>query len=42
MYLVKRVDAKRAGDVRDAVIEMLKPYAASGAYDYGRQWLRVC
>lgn len=28
MYLVKRVDAKRAVDVRDAVIEMLKPYAA--------------
>ena len=28
MYLVKHVDAKRAIDVRDAVIEMLKPYAA--------------
>ena len=28
MYLVKRVDSKRAIDVRDAVIEMLKPYAA--------------
>ena len=27
MYLVKRVDAKRAADVRDAAIEMLKPYA---------------
>ncbi len=29
MYLVRKVDAKRAIDVRDAVIDMLKPYAAS-------------
>ncbi len=28
MYLVRRVDAKRAVDVRDAVIDMLRPYAA--------------
>ncbi|SEG88867.1 Integrase core domain-containing protein [Marinobacterium lutimaris] len=27
MYLVRRVDAKRAADVRDAIIEMLTPYA---------------
>ena len=26
MYLVKRIGAKRAADVRDAMIEMLKPY----------------
>ena len=38
MYLVKRVDAKRAVDVRDAVIALY----GSGAYDYGGQWLRVC
>ena len=42
MYLVKRVDAKRAIDVRDVVIQMLKPYSGSDAYDYGEQWLRVC
>lgn len=29
MYLVRKVDAKRAVDVRDAVIDMLKPYAAT-------------
>lgn len=29
MYLVRKVAAKRAADVRDAVIDMLKPYAAS-------------
>lgn len=29
MYLVRKVEAKRAVDVRDAVIDMLKPYAAS-------------
>lgn len=29
MYLVRKVDAKRAVDVRDAVIDMLRPYAAS-------------
>lgn len=29
MYLVRKVDAKRAIDVRDAVIDMLKPYAAT-------------
>lgn len=29
MYLVRKVDAKRAADVRDAVIDMLKPYAAT-------------
>lgn len=28
LYLVRRVDAKRATDVRDAIIDMLKPYAA--------------
>lgn len=27
LYLVRRVDAKRAADVRDAIIEMLTPYA---------------
>ncbi|MDP1125503.1 IS30 family transposase, partial [Klebsiella pneumoniae] len=26
-YLVRRVDAKRATDVRDAIIDMLMPYA---------------
>jgi len=29
MYLVRKVDAKRAVDVRDAVIDMLQPFAAS-------------
>lgn len=29
MYLVRKVDAKRAVDVKDAVIDMLKPYAAT-------------
>lgn len=29
MYLVRKVEAKRAADVRDAVIDMLKPYAAT-------------
>ncbi|WP_420897529.1 IS30 family transposase [Amphritea opalescens] len=29
MYLVRKVAAKRATDVRDAVTDMLKPYAAS-------------
>ncbi|MEH6628769.1 MAG: IS30 family transposase [Motiliproteus sp.] len=29
MYLVRKVAAKRAVDVRDAVIDMLKPYAAT-------------
>lgn len=28
LYLVRKVDAKRAADVRDAIIDMLKPYAA--------------
>jgi len=28
MYLVRRVDAKRAVDVRDAIIDMLMPYVA--------------
>lgn len=28
MYLVRKVAAKRAADVKDAVIDMLKPYAA--------------
>lgn len=28
MYLVRRIDAKRAVDVRDAIIDMLMPYAA--------------
>ena len=27
MYLVRKVEAKRAADVREAIIEMLKPYA---------------
>lgn len=27
-YLVRKVDAKRAADVRDAIIDMLMPYAA--------------
>lgn len=29
MYLVRKVEAKRAVDVRDAVIDMLKPFAAT-------------
>jgi IS30 family transposase len=29
MYLVRKVEAKRAFDVRDAVIDMLKPYGAA-------------
>ncbi len=29
MYLVRKIHAKRAVNVRDAVIDMLKPYAAS-------------
>lgn len=28
MYLVRKVETKRAADVRDAIIDMLKPYAA--------------
>lgn len=28
LYLARRVDAKRAADVRDAIIDMLTPYAA--------------
>jgi IS30 family transposase len=28
LYLVRKVDAKRATDVRDAIIDMLQPYAA--------------
>jgi IS30 family transposase len=28
LYLVRKVEAKRATDVRDAIIDMLQPYAA--------------